>query len=51
MAQQEMCHGHARVSDPDVCNDSRYQLECIKVLDMFKREGWAFVKKSPGGGT
>lgn len=36
---------------PNVCNDPRYQLECAKVLDMFEREGWEFVKKPPGGGT
>lgn len=34
---------------PDVCNDPRYQLECIRVLEMFAREGWEFVKKVPGG--
>jgi len=36
---------------PDVCSDPRYQLECINMLEMFKREGWEFVKKVPGGTT
>ena len=34
---------------PDVCKDQRYQLGCISILEMFKREGWEFVKKVPGG--
>lgn len=34
---------------PDVCNDPRYQLECIRILDMFRREGWEFVRRAPGG--
>jgi hypothetical protein len=34
---------------PDVCSDPRYQLECIKTLDMFRWEGWQFVKRRPGG--
>lgn len=27
---------------PDVCSDAHYGLECIRVLDMFIREGWNF---------
>ena len=27
---------------PDICHDPRYQLECIRILDMFQREGWQF---------
>lgn len=27
---------------PDVCRDRRYQLECIRTLDMFVRENWQF---------
>lgn len=34
---------------PDVCRDPRYQIEPIRTLDMFTREGWEFVKKLPGG--
>jgi|SRR3990172_11541407 len=35
---------------PDVCNDSRYALECVNILEMIQREGWEFVKKV-GGAT
>jgi hypothetical protein len=34
---------------PDVCRDERYQAQCINILEMFKREGWEFVRKSLGG--
>jgi len=27
---------------PDVCRDPRYQVECIRVLELFRREGWQF---------
>jgi len=33
---------------PDVCRNQRYQLECINLLEMFRREGWEFVRRSPG---
>lgn len=33
---------------PDVCNDQRYQLECVNILEMFRRERWEFVQRSPG---
>jgi len=36
---------------PDVCSDPQYRLECINTLEMFKREGWEFVKRVPGGAT
>jgi len=36
---------------PDVCDYPCYQLPCIKILEMFRREGWEFVKKVPGGVT
>ena len=33
---------------PDVCRDDDYQIECIRTLDMFEREGWQFWRfKSP----
>jgi len=29
---------------PEVCNDHRYKVDCIKTLDMFEREGWRLLR-------
>jgi hypothetical protein len=34
---------------PDVCNHQSYQMECINILEMFRRDAWEFVRRAEGG--
>jgi len=47
VADESREHPGKKPRIPDVCRDPRYQIEPIKTLDMFKREGWQFEHKIP----